>query len=479
MSRSLPTTFGLQAMYNRKYLMYIPKEEDHNLHEYLRYSGGSIVTPYSKFEAEASEEHAGSFHIKCCYNNKYWVSKSSGQAHWILGGADKKEEDRSKPSCTLFRPDFSEKYSNALKLLHVQTQRYVWFSTMSPPLEGCLYPATKTPSPAQLDLFWIFDWDSLVILPRYVVFKGDNGKYLGGRDIEWHNYLQFASTKDDKDGHDDTVGHEVSYTDDGKIQLRSIYFDKKWRRSPNWIWADSDNATSGDPDTIFIPGRVNDNTITLRNTGNYLYCQRLSTEGKTDCLNASGEDKTSREVKLRLEEYVKSRRIHNVRYHFEDAKYYDKKIVLVAENSAENAYKRGKDTATLKFTFKKTTSSSWKYTHGIKLGVTAKLEAKIPVINLGGFEFTAEYNFEYESGKTEDRSEEIESSYTVDVPENSKVTVFGLATKSSCDIPFSYSQTDTLYDGSQVTSDNVEGGLYHVEQSYLFNYRKKYEEIKA
>ncbi|KAJ4831444.1 hypothetical protein Tsubulata_025501 [Turnera subulata] len=165
----------------------------------------------------------------------------------------------------------------------------------------------------------------------------------------------------------------------------------------------------------------------------------LSTEGKSDCLIASGEDKTSREVKLRLEEYVESRRIYNVRYHFEDAKYYDKKIVLVAENS-------------------------WKYTHGIKLGVTEKLEAKIPV----GL-----------NSRRSIISHTSQGRLMIDRKRLNPVTLFMCQKIASCDIPFSYSQTDTLYDGSQVTSDNVKGGLYHVDQCYLFNYRKEYEEIKA
>jgi hypothetical protein len=71
----------------------------------LRLNGEGVANPFSRFYIEPSREHAGLVHIRCCYDNKYWVAEphqnNGGRA--IVGAADEAEEDLSKPTCTLFR----------------------------------------------------------------------------------------------------------------------------------------------------------------------------------------------------------------------------------------------------------------------------------------------------------------------------------------------------------------------------------------
>jgi hypothetical protein len=68
---------------------------------------GGVMNPRSRFYLEPSKEHEGLMHVRCCYNNKYWVPQQrvlhGGSARWIIGTADEPEEDLSKPSCTLLK----------------------------------------------------------------------------------------------------------------------------------------------------------------------------------------------------------------------------------------------------------------------------------------------------------------------------------------------------------------------------------------
>lgn len=67
--------------------------------------GGGANNPRCRFYLEESKEHydGNLMHVRCCYNNKYWVPQQREQDGWIIGTCDEPEEDLSKPSCTLFK----------------------------------------------------------------------------------------------------------------------------------------------------------------------------------------------------------------------------------------------------------------------------------------------------------------------------------------------------------------------------------------
>ncbi|KAI9070549.1 hypothetical protein K1719_047487 [Acacia pycnantha] len=139
-------------------------------------------------------------------------------------------------------------------------------------------------------------------LPRFVVLKSNYyNKYLryihedvqvygflhfSGEEVNWQQwpiskcplqYLQFASNDV---GDDTTVGNEIFTTHDGSIRVKSDYFGKFWRRSPNWIQDDSNDTTNNNSDTLFWPVKVDNNVVALRNLGNNNFCKRLTTVPK-------------------------------------------------------------------------------------------------------------------------------------------------------------------------------------------------------
>ncbi|CAK9328560.1 unnamed protein product [Citrullus colocynthis] len=77
----LPKFAALKSKYNNKYLRYV-NETSSPVRTFLQYSGKEILTPYTKLELEQAQSDPSLFHIKCCYNNKYWTFVISTYSTW-------------------------------------------------------------------------------------------------------------------------------------------------------------------------------------------------------------------------------------------------------------------------------------------------------------------------------------------------------------------------------------------------------------
>ncbi|XP_021912292.1 uncharacterized protein LOC110826025 [Carica papaya] len=463
----LPRYIVLKSKYNNKYLRYI--HEDTQVHGFLQFSGDEVVSPYSKFEVEPSKTASGLVHLRCCYNNKYWVRWSKNH-WWIICGADQHNENQSDWSCTLFQPIFIDGDSQKLRFLHVQLKHYCSLWRLDPPFGDCLFAGYDHPEEYECDICIIVDWESLLILPKHVAFKGDNGQYLSARWIEGHQYHQYASN----DIGDPTVGYEIFTTNDGSVRVKSDYFGKFWRRSPNWIWADTTYTKDNNPDTLFWPVKVASNVVALRNFGNNYYCARLTTEGKTSCLNASVPT-IPKEARMEVSELVISRQIYNVNFRLLDARVYGEKVITMANGVAVNKTNQS-DEVEITLTYSDTTSKTWNSSVSLKLGVTTAIKTGIPIIAEGNIEISADFEGSYEWGETKETKQEIQTVYKATVPPMTTVRVMLLATVGTCDVPFSYSQRDTLTNGEQTTY-YLDDGLYTGINSFNFKYEIKEEKL--
>ncbi|KAA8521725.1 hypothetical protein F0562_012398 [Nyssa sinensis] len=456
---ALPRFVVLKSDYNNKYLHYV--KEDVQMHGFLQFSGDEVVSPYVKYEVEMAKSGRGLVNIRCCYNNKYWVRWSENH-YWIVAEADEPEEDISKWSCTLFEPIYVD--ATRIRFRHVQLGHYACLWRTGDVYDSCLFAGSNAPDRDQCDVCTIIDWESLLILPKHVAFKGDNGNYLSGRMIEGLPYLQFASN----DIGDPTVGNEVFTTRDGSVRIKSNHFGKFWRRSPNWIWADSDDTSSNNSDTLFWPIKVENRVVALRNLGNNNFCKSLTTEGKTGCLNAAIST-ISREARLEVEEPVLSRTIYNVNYRLMDARIYSQSVLTMANGTATNQTQEP-STVQVKLQYTERRTKTWNASVSLKLGINTSIQTGVPLIAEGKVEIGAEFTGEYQWGQTDESSTEVETVYTVTVPPMSMVKVSLLATKGSCDVPFSYSQRDTLINGQQITS-TMDDGVYTGINCFNFNDR--------
>uniref|UniRef100_A0A9I9DSK3 Agglutinin domain-containing protein n=1 Tax=Cucumis melo TaxID=3656 RepID=A0A9I9DSK3_CUCME len=135
-AKVIPKNFSLKCVRNNKYLRYISESE--NTDGLLRYSVKNIVGPYSKFAIRLSKSKPGFFHIRCCYNNKFWV-RLSENSDYIAAIANEEEDDTSKWSCTLFEPIFVPEKAELCYIRHVQLNTFLCIAEGAPfPYNDCL-----------------------------------------------------------------------------------------------------------------------------------------------------------------------------------------------------------------------------------------------------------------------------------------------------------------------------------------------------
>ncbi|PPS03488.1 hypothetical protein GOBAR_AA17188 [Gossypium barbadense] len=386
---------------------------------YLKFSETRVASPYAKFEVEIAQRGGidGLVHIRSSQNNKYLVSDETR----ITATAKKPEEDRSKKSCTLFKLISVDDAANEVQIVHVQSRKYLWETMAS---ISCL------------------------------------------RQIEGHPYLQFSSG----DIGDAGVTMEVFMNNDGSIRIKPAGSNKFWRRSPNWIWADSDDTTSNNKDTLFRPFKVNDQTIALRNMGNNNYCKSLSKEGKTNCLNADVSSIT-KEVQLLVEVPVLERKIYNIKYDLDNCRIYDESKLVIAMNSASN-YTRKSESLDLKLSYTDTHTRTWKANVSLKVGTKATMKFGLSKIFEGSIELSGEIQTGFEWQDTKTVTSVMDVVHKVVVPPMTKVAVNLTAINGTCDVPFTYMQKDTLYNGNVVISE-VQGGTYTGSNYYSLNFQTK------
>ncbi|KAF7144055.1 hypothetical protein RHSIM_Rhsim05G0010100 [Rhododendron simsii] len=512
MALALPRFAVFQSTVRQKnYLRYM--HEDGEQHGFLQFSGEEIVSPYSKFEIVRANTagNTGFVHIRCCYNKKYWVANSISSDSFIIAGADEPNEDQSQRSCTLFEPILVDGEGGSsstttttvhVRFRHVKLGHYLrslltgdhYHACVSTSYDRPYYiddddhtnhgislmfmslvsrmrdhyharPHVRPTAPARLDVFGIIDWESLLILPKHIALKGDNGLYLSARRMDRHRCLQFTSS----DIGDPTVGNEVFITKGGSVRIKNNHLGKFWRRRRNWIWADSDDTTTNNVDTLFYPVQVGANVIALRNLGNNNFC-----DSHKNCLRAAVTT-LSREARLVVEELVISRKIYDVNFRLSDASMYNQKIITMVTKTATNNTQVSNIT-TLKLIRKETRETTWKGSVSLKLGVKTNIQTGIPLVVDGKIELSTEFTGNYEWGETVSTENEVETEYTTTVPPMSKVTVSLLATQGSCGVPFSYTQRDTLMNGKQV-SHHFDDGVYTGINSFNFFYETKQEKL--
>ncbi|KAK8548381.1 hypothetical protein V6N13_054810 [Hibiscus sabdariffa] len=436
----------------------------------IKFQETQVVSPYAKFEVEAADA-TGLFHIRNCQNNKYWERNKLPDKYWITATATDKEEDQSKESCTLFQFVSADPDANTVWIVHVQSGYYLCLSvTNDSTTDYCVYAKSNVQDDQGRDVFQLNDWDSYVILPTYVAFKGNNSNYLRLRPNSDHNYLEFATN----DIGDPNVPCQTFYLNNGNVRIKTLCLDKFWWRDPNWIRADSSDTSSNNKNTLFRPVRVDSNTIALMNLGNNYFCKRLSADNKTNHLNAAQPSVTN-EAKLTVEEPVMTRDVYDVKYNLDYARVYDESVLIVAKSAASNQTQEA-STLDVKLSYTTTTESTWNDYYSMSLGMQAGVEFKIPLIMDGSIEISENVQSGANWGETTTSSSVVETTYTVTVPPMTKVTVNMIATKGYCDVPFTYSHTDTLYNGTTVTSD-VEGGTYTGSNYYNVNFQTEEEAL--
>ncbi|KAG8090124.1 hypothetical protein GUJ93_ZPchr0011g28880 [Zizania palustris] len=467
----LPRCVAFRSDQNGSYLRYVHGSDGKT---FLESSGEDCISPHTRFYVEPSKENDGLVHIRCCYNNKYWAVQQQQEGDvggWIIHTVHELEDDLSKPSCTLFKLDpATENQPQSVRFLLAQLGKHVsMFSSSNKTNNNYLYVRREeTGEDDILGTYTVLDLSAEKILPKNIAIKGDNDLYLKAY-LDNHNFLKFATN----DIGESTVHNTIITNKDGTVRIKNDFFGKFWRRSPNWIWADSTDTTNNNLDTLFKVVKTGD-YFALQNLGNNNFCKRLWQDGIVSCLNA-GTTTITTEAKLKLEEAVVSRKIYGVDFDLSNYRIYGNEVLNMSTASAVNRTTE-KNTAKLTLSYKEASMSTWDSTVSWKLSVTTTVKAGVPKVAEESVEIKNEFSGEYKWGSSLEKTTEQQIEYELIVPPMSKVTVSLIASKASCDVPFSYKQEDVLYDGRVVTYD-MDDGIYTGINCYDFKYETKEENI--
>ncbi|KAF4361021.1 hypothetical protein F8388_016830 [Cannabis sativa] len=497
MSVILPRFVVIKSVVNNKYLKRISKEESSKkgVHDtFLTFLADDISSRYIKFEIETAQKDGQFVHIKCCHNNKYLsIQEYKDPYHgaikhyYIEATAVEPIEDAADlTTTTMFMPlkaydgDGVREY---FKFLHHATGFYAYHSNEDlgqlntkdglMAVSGTAYDSS--------DRFRVVDWESLVIFPKTpLAFKlpGKDNKYLSVVDsTKVPHYLQFVP--DQKIDNKNTMANEISCYEDGCIRIKNKSTGMFWMvdSGKDWVTADYSEDTDVKEYTVFWPIKLSKNTIALRDWKRYSFCQSYSSEDIKECLNSSALTITDK-VKLEVVENIISKSIYEIRYHKDEGKLYNLNVVQKGYASADN-YEDVEEhnEISLKFSYKKTTSSNFGSTHSLKLGGKATLKVDwIPFIVENGIEFTTDYTYEYQWGETTTSETLIEATYTAKVPKMKRVKVTLVATEGMCEVPFSYTRRDIHYNGDAVVH-KLDDGIYKGVSLFNFDFRSEYEDL--
>ncbi|CAL5352414.1 unnamed protein product [Camellia sinensis] len=339
-------------------------------------------------------------------------------------------EDKYNWASTLFEPLYIDGVAQTIRFRHIHYSYYACLWRAAPPHDFGLFIGSSTLDQDLRDVYTIIDWESLLIMPKHVAFKGNNDTYLGTHLLEGRLYLHFSSSSDIGDP---TVGNEVITTSNGSVRIKSYHSGKFWKCSNhNWILADSHDSympsssnvltrflrgrseqrrkqkqkqkqenNSPESDMLFWPIKVDKNVVALRNLGNMKFCKGLiAADGKTNCLSATLSTITE-EVHLEVEEVVISREICKGDFRLRDARIYNQSIVTLATKDAINKTQEPK-TVDVKLSYEETRTRTWNSSVSLKLGVKTSIQTTVPFIAAEGkIEILGEFSGDYQWGQAE------------------------------------------------------------------------------
>lgn len=329
------------------------------------------------------------------------------------------------------------------------------------------------------DVCTVIDWGSLVIFPKHVAFKGDNGAFLSSDWRGWNANLEYEG----EDFRGAQVAHEIFTNPDGSIRIKSDNLGKFWCRrpgDPDWILPDSDDPTRND--TLFQPIKIDDNEFALRNMGNFNICKRYT----LGCMVGFTANVPNIPIfaHLRIEEVVRSRIVYNVSYRLMQARIYDyQNEIEIATGEAVNLTQETTG-MTFKLPYKNTKSVSWNDARTLSMksgGVKTTMQAGVPMIGEDGKLAISSSGFNCGStiikwGEVETWETAVQNVCKVVVPAMTTVKVSLIANRASYEVPFNYSRRDTRTNG-QISNNDMDDGIYTGFNFFNFNYNIKQKNL--
>ncbi|CAN1181492.1 hypothetical protein LINPERHAP2_LOCUS35426 [Linum perenne] len=437
----------------------------------IQVNGKQAWSPFSRFEVRQSTNHPTMVHLRSSYNNKYLqLNPDNG---YIYPSSISPIEDQTKVASTLFIPEFSAT-DGTFSLLLVLRGLYIKCYN-----NGSVY-CLRAISPTSADpncIFKFTDWQSLVMLPQHLSFKGDNGSYLGLLP-ESGAAMRFQID----DTANKTIAHELVALPDGTVRVKNASKGAFWRLKPGssdgYILAD-DVTTTTDPTkgSVFKPYKVSNKVIALRNMENQLYCKRYTGEPKNS-LSAKDSEITGY-AKLALTELVTSRTIHDLKFNISIGWIYNKTedVTLNGEGQVvtnETGQTRVIDSKIYYKDTKTTTTLTSTATSALKLGPTVTIQPdQIPVItDSSKIAMSDPFQKSCVWGEPTTQNSDQYKHHSITLPPWTMVTVQLKANIATCYTPFAYTRHDVLDEvtGQQPETHVMDDGDYYCTNYFDFTF---------
>ncbi|KAM6583425.1 hypothetical protein CsatB_010427 [Cannabis sativa] len=469
----LPRFVVIKSKHNGKYLTKISKEESITKgfsETYVNFRGEDVTSPLVKFELERAKTKPGWVHIRYCYNNKYLTMQSNYSWYFLASADQPLEEDETDWKNTLFKPiKFDIGGEEYFRFQHV-TKRYACLSKWEKSYEDGLYAGDTQVD--DFDTFKILDWESLVIFPKNTVaFKSHSG-------VGWYvtnKQDQFMRELKDVDIVDQSVAHEISTIGDGYVRIRNLSTKLFWRCTATYIIADSNN--SADKYSIFLPIKVADNIVVLRQMGDNTFLW-VENSGHSRTALYANETNIIDKTKFMVVERVTSKKIYNINFRHEEGRIYNLNVIeksqAVADNP-EDVHRAMK----LTFEYNKTRSIALRNSISLVSDVKPTVEIySIPLIvnkdkiELSRDQITAVGQW----GRATTFETSTKTNYVVGVPPQTRAIITLVVTEGTCEVPFSYAQKDSFYGGTSKITE-MEDGMYTGVNVFNMEIKTTYETL--
>ncbi|CAM0948405.1 unnamed protein product [Alopecurus aequalis] len=422
-------------------------------------------TPAQTFYLEPSELHLGHLHVRCADGDKYWVAQEHDGAVFVAAAADTPEEDLSMPSCTLFQISGS----GAEFLIKHKNQALGMYS-----LPGKLYMQIGVqPSSPENIAFRIVRLSDQKELPKYVLIKGSNGKYLSGM-------TPFAQAFLDADSHDPSVIYETFTDDYGLVRFKNYSWGNVFCRcllgADNQYYVQIVPDGIDDIDTIISEDTIykdvaslfkvvikDGNHIALQSIISGKFCNLAPAVNYTDSnqlsiLGAFADNTYPRETTFQIEEPVKSREIYDVQYRFGGKKTGNtvkaSRQQVIATNMTEQTDYITKSVET----FQKA-ESRWDAKLSLDVGIKATMKVEFPLLAEFQVESHVDFHGEYNWGETKLYSEKSMTQIQFSVPPMTKIICVIYSEDVEIDVPFSYKVKDVLFNGEEAPPRQMHDGI--------------------
>ncbi|MCO5551912.1 hypothetical protein L7F22_005419 [Adiantum nelumboides] len=301
-----------------------------------------------------------------------------------------------------------------------------------------------------LSFLWSQEAEKLmaaVVLPRYLAFQGDNDKLLMTSPTGKTPMLEFSA--DTEFLQHKAMVHEMHMVDakTGTVAIRYVGNGKFWQVSDNnpyhqdVVMANREGGvpTSSDRTALFTLVQLNKQTVALKSEATGRYCVRRAYSFLLP--NGGSGDSNARMV---VKDPVLSRQLNDIVYDIGKAKIYNRRLIALVSQTATN-HSSLPGQVTLQLSYTKSSTSSWNNSITTQLSATLKMMAGAPLVTEGGVEISASVSHAFSWGKETTDSLTVSPSYTVpNVPPGATVKVTVYAEQANCNVPFSYTQLDTL-----------------------------------